>query len=188
MSFITITLVQHGARVRGIVRALRAAGFSAQSISVVFPGSPRLQPTKSIHPPDLVEANTQSGRGAVVGGICGGTIGTALAALSASGVAVFPDIGALLAALPMLSILIGTGMGAALGGLVGALIGVGMTAIDARRFASSMSDGRTLIAVRSEDDHGAQVAEEIMRRDEGEDIARFGGPAQPITMERMIQA
>lgn len=169
MSYTTISLVRDAQQVRAIVDGLHAAGYATEDISVIFPQATGDQ-SEIVRPGDIAAANTHSGEGAAVGVVAGGVMGTALAWMTGAGLVTIPGLGAILAAGPILTILTGMGMGASLGGITGALIGMGVHEVDARRFTSSISDGRVLIAVRSDDAEEAHVAAVLMKRSGGEDI------------------
>lgn len=172
----TIALTDQLSVVRTIVAELHAAGFTTDDISVVFPRHHAAH--DPIYPADLPQATQQSGQGAVIGAVAGGTLGTALAWLTGVGVIAVPGLAPLLAAGPFLTIFTGMGLGASIGGVAGALAGMGVSEIDAKRFASSISDGRLLVAVRSEDEDDAHVAEKIMRHANGPEVTSFTWPQE----------
>ena len=174
MPWTTIALMDRISAVRAAVDALHAAGFTTDAISVVFPQ--RRLDEEGIIPPDLQHANRQSGQGAAIGVVTGGAMGTALAWLTGAGLIAIPGLGPLLAAGPFLTIFTGMGIGASLGGVAGALVGMGVTDVDAKRFASSISDGRILIAVRSDEEERSQMAETILRHAGGQEVVHFTWP------------
>jgi hypothetical protein len=175
MPWTTTALMDRISAVRTAVDALHAAGFTTDAISVVFPKR-RLDEEDEAIPPDLQQANHQSGQGAAIGVVAGGAVGTALAWLTGAGLIAVPGLGPLLAAGPFLTIFTGMGIGASLGGVAGALVGMGITDVDAKRFASSISDGRILVAVRSDEEERSQMAETILRHAEGQEVMHFAWP------------
>ena len=171
--YTTITLVDQVDAARTIVSGLHAAGFTTEAISVVFPSHHLTQDDGVVDAPVLAEANRESGQGAAIGAVAGGVVGTALAWLTGAGVIAVSGLAPLIAAGPFLTIFTGMGLGASLGGVAGALVGMGVSELDAKRFASSISDGRILIAVRSVDEQQALTAEDLMRGSGGQETARF---------------
>lgn len=183
MPYTTTTLTDHLDAARTIVSGLHAAGFTTDAISVVFPRHHLQAADGIVDATDLAEANRETGQGVAIGAVAGGAVGTALAWLTGAGVIAVPGLAPLLAAGPLLTIFTGMGLGASLGGVAGALVGMGISEIDAKRFASSISDGRILIAVRSADEERAQVAESIMRAAAGQEIGHFRWPMdQPLAV------
>ena len=168
----TIALVRRAEQIRTLVAGLHPAGFTTDAISVVYPQTTSTQPDVTL-PDDIAEANAQSGESAAVGAVAGGVMGTALAWMTGGGLVAIPGMGAILAVGPIFTILTGIGVGASLGGITGALIGMGVREVDAKRFTSSISDGRVLIAVRSDDLDDARVAAVLMKHSGGEDIDVF---------------
>lgn len=183
MPYTTTTLTDHLDAARTIVSGLHAAGFTTDAISVVFPRHRLDQDEGVVDSTELAEANRETGQGVAVGAVAGGVVGTALAWLTGAGIIALPGLAPLLAAGPFLTIFTGMGLGASLGGVAGALVGMGVSEIDAKRFASSINDGRILIAVRSDDEERAQVAESIMRASDGQEISLFSWPTDPLRAE-----
>src|SRR6202158_3502993 len=103
---------------------LKAAGFSENDISVLFPDKTG---TKDF----AHEQNTKAPEGAVTGAGAGGVLGGALGWLVGIGALAIPGVGPFIAAGPILAALSGAAAGAALGGVTGALIGMGIPEYEA---------------------------------------------------------
>lgn len=131
------------------VRALEAAGFSEDNISVIS----RKNESNS-HP---AADETAAGTGATVGTLVGGGAGL----LAGIGMIAIPGIGPLVAAGWMVAALTGAGAGAAAGGLLGSLIGSGVDEHDANVYAEGVERGGTLVTVRADSSRIAR-AREIM--------------------------
>jgi len=131
------------------VRALEAAGFSEDNISVIS-----RQHEDNAHP-NLDE--TAAGTGATVGTLVGGGAGL----LAGIGLLAIPGIGPLVAAGWMVAALTGAGAGAAAGGLLGSLVSSGVDELDAKAYAEGVEQGGTLVTVRADDTRIAR-AQEIM--------------------------
>lgn len=91
----------------------------------------------------------------------GAGIGAGAGLLASAGALAIPGIGPLLAAGPLAATL----SGAAAGGLAGGLMDWGIPEQDARDFEAKVKQGRTLCAVRAEDDQVDAVA--LVLRDHG---------------------
>ena len=131
------------------VRALEAAGFSEDHISVIS------RKNEDGAHPNMDE--TAAGTGATVGTLVGGGAGL----LAGIGLLAIPGIGPLVAAGWMVAALTGAGVGAAAGGLAGSLVGSGVDEVDAQVYAEGVSRGGTLVTVRADDSRIAR-AKEIM--------------------------
>jgi outer membrane lipoprotein SlyB len=180
MPYTTITLMDRVDPVRSLVEDLHAAGFTTDAISVVFPHR-TLDSGEDILPPDMAQANHQTTQGAAIGAVTGTALGTALAWLTGAGLISIPGLAPLLAAGPFLTIFTGMGLGASLGGIAGALVGMGVPDLAAKRFASSISDGRILVAVRSDAEERARLVEDMMRRAGGHEVDHFRWPDRQRT-------
>src|ERR1700674_5188902 len=110
-----------------IANRLKAAGFSENDISVLFPdkGGSR----------DFAhEQHTKAPEGAATGAGSGAVLGGALGWLVGIGALAIPGVGPFIAAGPIMAALAGIGVGAAAGGLTGALIGMGIPEYEAKRY------------------------------------------------------
>lgn len=116
-------------------------------------------------------ARLGAGTGAVLGTGAGGVFGL----LVGLGTIVFPGVGPVLAAGPLLSTLAGAGVGAAagaaLGGLVGALMQVGVPEHDAQSYVEAVRRGGTVVVVRATDDAAGDIAD-ILSRNGAVDVDR----------------
>jgi hypothetical protein len=143
------TIVESG------VNALKAAGFSNNDISVLFPdkeGTKDFAHEKSTKAPEGASAG--AGTGVLVGGGLGWLVGIGALAI--------PGLGPFIAAGPIMAALAGAGVGGAVGGLAGALIGM---------------DGGILLSVHSETSDEIKRAKEILERTGAQDIASTGEAA-----------
>ena len=126
-----------------IVNDLKAAGFSNNDISVLFPD-------KSGTRDFAHEQKTKAPEGAATGAGTGGVLGGALGWLVGIGTLAIPGLGPFVAAGPIMAALGGAAAGATLGGLTGALIGMGIPEYEAKMYEGKIKQGNILIAVHSE--------------------------------------
>jgi len=147
-----------------IVDQLKAAGFSPNDISVLFPDKTG---TKDF----AHEQHTKAPEGAATGAGTGGVLGGALGWLVGIGALAIPGLGPFIAAGPILAALSGAAAGAALGGLAGALIGMGIPEYEAKRYEGKIKDGNLLISVHTEDRTERARAKEIFEQAGAEEIA-----------------
>jgi hypothetical protein len=147
-----------------IVDQLKAAGFSPNDISVLFPDKTG---TKDF----AHEQNTKAPEGAATGAGTGGLLGGAFGWLVGIGALAIPGLGPFIAAGPILAALSGAAAGAALGGLTGALIGMGIPEYEAKRYEGKIKDGNLLISVHTEDRKERARAREIFEQAGAEEIA-----------------
>jgi len=150
-----------------IVDQLKAAGFSSNDISVLFPDK---SGTKDF----AHEQNTKAPEGAATGAGTGGVLGGALGWLVGIGALAIPGLGPFVAAGPIMAALSGAAAGAALGGLSGALIGMGIPEYEAKRYEGKVKDGNMLISVHTEDSTEQARAKDIFTRAGAEDISYTG--------------
>ena len=147
-----------------IVDQLKAAGFSSNDISVLFPDKTG---TKDF----AHEQHTKAPEGAATGAGTGGILGGALGWLVGIGALAIPGLGPFIAAGPIMAALSGAAAGAALGGITGALIGLGIPEYEAKRYEGKIKEGNILISVHAEDSTERARAKEIFERLGAEDIA-----------------
>jgi hypothetical protein len=131
-----------------VVRRLKADGFYASNISVLFPDKSGTRDFAHEH-------NTKMPEGAATGAGAGGALGGVVGLLAGIGALAIPGVGPLIAAGPILAALSGAAVGAAVGGIAGALIGLGIPEIEARRYEGKIKEGNILISVHT--DTGEQV-------------------------------
>ena len=147
-----------------IVERLRAAGFSNNDISVLFPD--RAGTKDFAH-----EQHTKAPEGAATGAGTGGVLGGALGWLVGIGALAIPGLGPFIAAGPIMAALSGAAAGAALGGLAGALIGLGIPEYEAKRYEGKIKEGNVLISVHTENSTERDRARNILEEGGAEDIS-----------------
>jgi hypothetical protein len=137
-------------RAQEAVRALEAAGFTSNEVSIAS----RVRDNN-----ELVDDATGAATGASVGAMAGA--GTGL--LTALGVMAIPGLGPLVAAGVLATTLAGAATGAAAGGLLGALTDYGVSEEDAHVYSEGVRRGGTLVSVRVPEER-ADMARDIMNR------------------------
>lgn len=147
-----------------IVDQLKAAGFSHNDISVLFPDKAG---TRDFAHEQHTKAPEGAAAGAGTGGVLGGTLGW----LVGIGALAIPGLGPFIAAGPIMAALSGAAAGAALGGLTGALIGLGIPEYEAKRYEGKVKEGNLLISVHTEDSTERAHARQIFEQEGAEDIA-----------------
>ena len=157
-------LVRTEAQAIRIVDQLKAAGFSHNDISVLFPDKAG---TRDFAHEQHTKAPEGAAAGAGTGGILGGTLGW----LVGIGALAIPGLGPFIAAGPIMAALSGAAAGAALGGLTGALIGLGIPEYEAKRYEGKVKEGNLLISVHTEDSTERARARQIFEQEGAEDIA-----------------
>jgi hypothetical protein len=165
-------LVDSESQAERIVDNLKAAGFSNNDISVLFPdkaGTRDFAHEKATKAPEGAAAG--AGTGTVVGGVLGWLVGIGSLAI--------PGVGPFIAAGPIMAALAGAGVGAAVGGLSGALIGMGIPEYEAKQYEGKIKQGNILISVHSEDSDEVKRAKEIFERAGAHDISSTGEESVP---------
>jgi len=152
---------------RTIVDQLKAAGFSNNDISVLFPDK---SGTKDF----AHEQNTKAPEGAAAGAGTGGILGGALGWLVGIGTLAIPGLGPFIAAGPIMAALSGAAAGAAIGGLSGALIGMGIPEYEAKRYEGKIKEGNILISVHTDDSTERTRAKDIFTSAGADDISYTG--------------
>src|SRR5499425_2507584 len=127
-----------------IVERLRAAGFSNNDISVLFPDKTGTRDFAH-------EQHTKAPEGAMAGAGTGGLVGGGLGWLVGIGALAIPGVGPFIAAGPIMAALAGAAVGAAAGGLAGSLVGFGIPEYEAKRYEGKILKGNVLISVHTED-------------------------------------
>jgi len=155
-----------------IVSNLKAANFSNNDISVLFPDK---SGTKDF----AHEQHTKAPEGAATGAGTGGVVGGVLGWLVGIGSLAIPGVGPFIAAGPIMAALAGAGLGAAVGGLSGALIGMGIPEYEAKRYEGKIKEGNILISVHSEDSDEVKRAKDIFERAGAHDISYTGEESVP---------
>ena len=157
-------IAQTEAQASRIVDQLKAAGFSANDISVLFPDKGG---TKDF----AHEQHTKAPEGAATGAGTGGILGGALGWLVGIGTLAIPGLGPFIAAGPIMAALSGAAAGAALGGITGALVGLGIPEYEAKRYEGKIKEGNMLISVHTEDSDERARAKDIFEQGGAEDIS-----------------
>jgi hypothetical protein len=149
------------------VSDLRAAGFSNDDISVLFPD-------KSGTRDFAHEQHTKAPEGAATGAAAGGVLGGVLGWLVGVGSLAIPGLGAFVAAGPILAALSGAAAGATAGGLTGALVGMGIPEYEAKRYEGKLREGSILISVHTGDREQRKLAVDIFEKNGAEDVRTVG--------------
>ncbi|MGB7951909.1 MAG: DUF3341 domain-containing protein [Candidatus Binatia bacterium] len=170
-------LVDSESQAERIVDSLKAAGFSNNDISVLFPD-------KSGTRDFAHEQNTKAPEGATTGAGVGGVAGGVLGWLVGIGSLAIPGVGPFIAAGPIMAALAGAGVGAAVGGLSGALIGMGIPELEAKQYEGKIRSGNILISVHSDDSEETSRAKEIFERAGAQDISYTGEESVPRKEKR----
>jgi hypothetical protein len=157
----------HQTSVESGVNALKAAGFSNNDISVLFPNK---EGTKDF----AHEKSTKAPEGASAGAGTGVLLGGGLGWLVGIGALAIPGLGPFIAAGPIMAALAGAGVGGAVGGLTGALIGMGIPEYEAKRYEGRVKDGGILLSVHSDSSDETKRAKEILERTGAQDISSTG--------------
>jgi hypothetical protein len=121
------------------IRALQAAGFTGEQISVVARDQQQAEHVAE-------DTGTEAPEGAAAGALAGGALGVAAALIAGASTIAIPGLGLAIGA-PIAGAL----AGAAGGGLVGGLIGMGIPEEDARQFEKRVREGRILVTVQAGD-------------------------------------
>src|SRR5499426_4073467 len=140
-----------------VVEQLKAAGFYADDISVLFPDKTGTKDFAHEH-------HTKAPEGAAAGAGTGGLLGGALGWLVGIGALAIPGLGPFIAAGPIMAALSGAAAGAALGGIAGALIGLGIPEYEAKQYEGKLKKGNILISVHTDDRTERSRAKEILDR------------------------
>jgi uncharacterized membrane protein len=130
-----------------IVLELKQSGFLSDDISALLPDK---RGTKDF----AHEHNTKAPEGATTGG--------ALA---------IPGVGPFIAAGPIMAALSGAAIGTAAGGVIGALVGLGIPEFEAKRYDAKIREGNILISVHTEDGKQRDVAKDVFKRNNADDIS-----------------
>jgi hypothetical protein len=165
-------LVDSEGQAERIVDGLRAAGFSNNDISVLFPD-------KSGTRDFAHEQNTKAPEGAATGAGTGGVLGGVLGWLVGIGSLAIPGVGPFIAAGPIMAALAGAGVGATVGGLSGALIGLGIPEYEAKQYEGKLKEGKILISVHSENGDEVKRAKEIFEHAGAHDVSSTGEESVP---------
>jgi hypothetical protein len=167
MSKSVLCIVNTRPQAAAIVEDLRAAGFSSNDISALFPDTGTTR--------DFAHQQaTKAPEGAAVGAGTGGLLGGVLGWLAGIGSLAIPGVGPFIAAGPIMAALGGAAVGATAGGLTGALIGLGMPEYEAKRYEGKIKGGNILLSVHTDDGKQVSRVKEIFKRHGAEDISYTG--------------
>lgn len=150
-----------------IADQLRAAGFTNNDVSVLFPDK---QGTRDF----AHEQHTKAPEGAATGATGGALLGGALGWMVGIGALAIPGLGPFIAAGPIMAALAGAAGGAAAGGLTGALIGMGIPEYEAKRYEGKVKDGNILMSVHTDDHKERDRAKEIFVNGGADDVSYTG--------------
>ena len=152
------------AQAETIIDGLKNARFSNNDISVLLPDK---RGTKDF----AHEHNTKAPEGATTGGVAGLGVGAAVGWLAGIGALAIPGVGPLIAAGPIMAALGGAAVGTATGGVIGGLVGMGIPEFEAKRYDAKIREGNVLISVHTEDSTQRDLARDIFKRNNAEDIS-----------------
>jgi hypothetical protein len=155
-----------------IVDQLKAANFSNNDISVLFPD-------KGTTRDFAHETHTKAPEGVATGAGTGGVLGGALGWIAGIGALAIPGVGPFIAAGPILAALSGAAVGAAVGGIAGGLIGLGIPEIEAKRYEGKVKEGNLLLSVHTENSEEITRAKDIFAKAGAQDICTTGEAATP---------
>jgi len=155
-----------------IVDQLKAANFSNNDISVLFPD-------KGTTHDFAHEKHTKAPEGAVTGASTGGVIGGALGWVAGIGALAIPGVGPFIAAGPIIAALSGAAIGATAGGIAGGLIGLGIPEIEAKRYEGKIKKGNLLLSVHTETSEEITCAKDIFTKAGAQDICTTGEASTP---------
>ncbi|MEO6025988.1 MAG: hypothetical protein ABIR79_03875 [Candidatus Binatia bacterium] len=165
MSQAVFGIADSEARAERIVNDLRDAGFTHDSLSILFPDRSGTHEFRH-------EAHTKSPEGASAGAGTGALLGGALGWLSGVGAIAIPGLGAFIAAGPILAMLSGAAAGATFGGISGALVGYAVPEFEAKQYEDRLRDGNLLISVHTDSVVQQAHAREILSKHGATDISQ----------------
>ncbi|MDQ7997305.1 MAG: hypothetical protein AAGC76_15800 [Luteibacter sp.] len=147
-----------------IVLELKQAGFTSDDISALLPD--RRGTRDFAH-----EHHTKAPEGATTGGVLGLGLGAGLGWLAGVGALAIPGVGPFIAAGPIMAALGGAAVGTATGGILGALVGMGIPEFEAKRYDAKVREGSILISVHTESGRQRDVAKDVFKRNNADDIS-----------------
>ena len=134
------------------VSTLLDSGFKKENISLIVSDNAR----HIIFSSPTDDESTRATKGGAAGALFGGALGALVASLTLVGVIVVPGSGLLVAG-PLVAILSGAGVGAAAGGLSGALISAGFAVDEAKRYEEEVKHGKAVIVVHTTEKRAASA-------------------------------
>ena len=132
------------------VAKLLDTGFKKENLSLIV--SDNARHTIFASPTD--DESTRTEKGGAAGAVIGGALGALIAGLTLVGVVMVPGSGILIAG-PLFSTLSGAGAGALVGGLSGALISAGFAVDEAKRYEEEIRHGKAVIVVHTTNEMAA---------------------------------
>jgi hypothetical protein len=150
-----------------IIESLKAAGFSNNDISILFPDQGTTR--EFAH-----EKHTKAPEGATAGAGVGVAVGATLGWLAGIGMLAIPGVGPFIAAGPIMGALSGAAVAGTVGGLAGALVGMGVPEFEAKRYTGHIRGGNFLISAHSENTEENNRARDIFEQEGAEDICSAG--------------
>jgi hypothetical protein len=154
----------------GIANQLKAAGFSENDISVLFPDKTGTRDFAH-------EQHTKAPEGAATGAGTGAVLGGALGWMVGIGALAIPGLGPFIAAGPVMAALAGLGAGAAAGGVTGAFVGMGIPELEAKQYEGKIRGGNILMSVHAVDGDEVSRAKEVFKNGGASDISYTGEKA-----------
>jgi hypothetical protein len=155
-----------------IVLELKQAGFTSDDISALLPDRSGTRDFAHEH-------HTKAPEGATAGGAVGLGLGAGLGWLAGIGALAIPGVGPFIAAGPIMAALGGAAVGTATGGIIGALVGMGIPEFEAKRYDAKVREGSILISVHTESGHQRDVAKDIFKRNNADDISSGSEASAP---------
>jgi hypothetical protein len=147
-----------------IVHDLKEHGFLNDDVSALLPDKRGTRDFAHEH-------HTKAPEGATAGGVAGLGLGAVFGWLVGVGALTIPGAGPFIAAGPIMAALSAAAVGTAAGGLIGALAGLGIPEFEAKRYDAKIREGNILISVHVEDGKQKDVAKEVYKRHNANDIA-----------------
>jgi hypothetical protein len=173
MKRVIMGIVDTPEQAEGTIERLRALGFTAGDVSVLFPDKRG--------PHDFAfEPCTKAPEGAIAGVVLGAVVGAMLGMAAGVGVLVLPGFGALVASGPLIA---GLAVAAALAfllGAAGAIVGARVPEIEAKHYEGKLVTGSILLAVHVESAGAAARAKEIFRAVSASDVTATSEAAIPV--------
>jgi hypothetical protein len=173
MQRVVMGIVDTPAQAEATVERLRASGFAADDVSVLFPDKQGSRDFAFEHHTKAPEgALAGAGLGAIVGGLFG--IAAGVGALAP------PGLGALVAAGPLLAALSVAAVFALVLGVAGALVGGRMPEIEAKPYEGKLRTGSILVGVHAASRDAAARARHVLRSVAASDVTATSEAAVPL--------
>lgn len=173
MQRVVMGIVDTPAQAETTIERLRASGFAAEDVSVLFPDQ---RGTRDF----AFEHHTKAPEGALAGAGLGAVIGGIVGIAAGVGVLVLPGLGALVAAGPVLAALSAAALLAVVFGVVGAILGARMPEIEAKHYEGKLRTGSILLGVHASSRRAAAQAREVLRSVAASDVTATSEAAVPL--------